>query len=258
MIENGIGRSQYTIFKNENFALILKTQLAIVKQIFKKNYTWLENTFYYIDANAGEGSYAMEDGSVCLGSPIVALAELHKSDLRHEAYLIEISKDNCKKLRDRLSQEEFYGDCVNVHHGDQYEILPGLLNAKDGKRKRLGMLYTDPSGTPPDFNLLTRISHNNRFEQIDFLIYCSATNIKRIIGAGNDCIRLKEAIETINKKYWLIREPMGRHQWTFILGTNWKGFPQFEKIGLYQVTTEKGQEILKRLNYTNKELGGAA
>lgn len=61
-------------------------------------------------------------------------------------------------------------------------------------------------------------------------------------------------MERIGKKAWLIREPFGKHQWSFILGVNWEEFPEFKKIGFHKTSSTQGQNILNRINYTAKEL----
>ena len=63
-------------------------------------------------------------------------------------------------------------------------------------------------------------------------------------------------MDIVGKKQWLIREPIGKHQWTFMLGTNWKKFPEWKKEGFYRIDTEEGQRVFRRLNWTAGEREG--
>jgi hypothetical protein len=60
---------------------------------------------------------------------------------------------------------------------------------------------------------------------MDCLAYLSATNYKRTRGAGFSDGYLLDDLKAIGKAYIQLREPMGRHQWTFGIATNWKDFP---------------------------------
>ena len=43
---------------------------------------------------------------------------------------------------------------------------------------------------------------------------------------------------------------------TFMLGTNWKKFPEWKKEGFYRIDTEEGQRVFRRLNWTAGEREG--
>lgn len=143
-------------------------------------------------------------------------------------------------------------DDILVFHGDHNEVLPKLYTKS--KLQRFGLIYNDPSGTLPSFEVLSDFARF--FPKVDILIYVSAANIKRMRKSTrvNHELTLTECTISIGKRHWLIREPIGRHQWTFLLGTNWKNFPKYKKIGFYHTLSQQGGKIITKLNYTSEEL----
>jgi len=83
----------------------------------------------------------------------------------------------------------------------------------------------------------------------------SAANIKRTLKCSltKENRNLRELFSVVNKTHWLIREPYYKHQWSFLLGTNWASFPAYKSIGLYSIDSKEGQEILEKLIYTKEE-----
>ena len=91
---------------------------------------------------------------------------------------------------------------------------------------------------------------------MDFMMTYAATSHKRQIKAKacSATERLPGLLSKIKKKFWLIREPTGKHQWTFLIGTNWADFPRWNKKGFYGITTKRGQEIYRTIWMTKSEL----
>ena len=141
-----------------------------------------------------------------------------------------------------------------IAFGDNKEILANYINNPPLK-KQFGMLYADNNGCP-DYELIKNITNIKQYGKLDILINCPAASHKRSLKIWHQSnkINLSEALIKINKKYWIIREPYGKFQWTFLIGTNWQSFPKFGHLNFYSSTTNKGRDILKRLTYTAKEL----
>jgi len=59
---------------------------------------------------------------------------------------------------------------------------------------------------------------------------------------------------SIDKRVWLVRQCSGRHQWTFLLGTNWDSFPEFHNHGFFKADSPVGQQVLEQLDNTATEL----
>ena len=112
----------------------------------------------------------------------------------------------------------------------------------------------------PDFDLLAELSKKPAFKYIDFVVYLSATNIKRVrrfeqaTGRDAKVKLLTDYMKSIDKSTWIIRKPMGKHQWTFAIGSNWVKFPDWEKRGFYRIDSDEGKSMLERLTYTDGEI----
>ena len=68
--------------------------------------------------------------------------------------------------------------------------------------------------------------------------------------------RLIELLGCVEKD-WVIKEPIGKQQYTFLVGTkltNTLSWAEWSNIGFFRVNSYDGQRILKRLNYNQKEL----
>ena len=65
---------------------------------------------------------------------------------------------------------------------------------------------------------------------------------------------LVERLAGIGKSRLLIREPCTHHQWTFVLATDWKGFPEWKAIEFHVSTSPQGAAILERLDLSDREM----
>jgi len=83
----------------------------------------------------------------------------------------------------------------------------------------------------------------------------SATAIKRIRRSPQTGLNetLEESLSKIDKKYWLIRQPEGQHQWTFLIGSRGFQWQEWRKEKSYRLDSEIGQEIMFKLNLTEQE-----
>jgi len=248
-IVNGRGYSEITEIKQMHFRTILRTQLRIVQAIFKKRGYPL-NTFFYFDINCGPGVYEDENG-LQQGSPLIFLEEVQQLDLKYSAVFIDIESENIKTLKSHIPK-----DFSNIHVfcGDHAELLPQFYNGN--RQWHYGLLYTDPNGIfNPD--LLQTFSQQEQHHATDILINCPAAAIKRVKNSPKceDCRTLQDRLAIIHKKEWLVRKTLkgSTWQWTFLLGTNWTKFPEFQKIGMVRLNSEEGKSIFDRLNYTAQE-----
>jgi three-Cys-motif partner protein len=247
-IENGVGYSKYTDTKQVHFKQIVSTLLAITEKIVKKN-TWAYPTFQYYDLNGGPG-YNPE-GS--LGSPLIFCEVARQFNLNYQMHLFENNSISfnrlCKSVNNSPYQNgQFAIKYYNIDH-NEYSV-PSLCTPPP---TQFGLIYNDPTGNMPSFEFLSTFSRI--FPRIDILINCPCSTIKRTRKCSKvtNSKTLLQHLVNINKKYWLVREPHDKHQWSFVLGTNWANFPALEKIGLYKSHSEKGRQIIQVLNLTHKE-----
>lgn len=242
-MNDGYATSACTGTKDFHFRELLRTHIRVVKAIMRK-YAWAQQTYFYWDLNSGPGI----DDQRRVGSPIEFITLADEAELKYQAYFFEQNPKHAARLKELVS------DNAIVVEGDHNDTLPQLLAAIGGTGNAYGLMYADPTGKIPPFDLIGEVTSHKQFARIDQLIYVSSANIKRGLMAHPGSIRrLNEYLTLINKKFWIIREPQAKHQWTFLLGTNWTDFPEFEAIGFYRMDTERGKEILHRLSTTNKE-----
>lgn len=238
-IENDVGMSECTALKQDHFRGLMKMSLGIVSGIFKRYK--IDDPFFYFDLNSGPGRYGQ-----FVGSPLIFKEEAEKIGIKHKAMFFERNEQSHAELEKNIGESSNY-ITINGDH-DRLINFPGLAKPFHG------MLYSDENGTPPPWAVLQKFFQNKNHSKIDCVIYVSATNIKRVFKAWGSCHRLVDGMSLISKKYWLVRKPVEKHQWTFLIGTNWADFPKWEKSGFYKINEPIGESILERLNHTSKEL----
>jgi len=236
------GRSQYTPLKQSNLKYLLDVHISVSMQIQAKN-DWIDGEYFYADICAGDGGDEIE------GSPVIFTDAQKRHGLRCKPYFIERSPIIMGSLRRRLENKDAVWICE-----DHCKALPEIAP----QNNKVGLLYYDPNGDPFNNypNLLSNFYKSSTTGRIDCLLYFSGTTIKRVLKAPgtNREWSISEDMERIGKKVWLIREPFGKSQWTFLLGVNWIQFPEFKKIDFHNIKSKKGQNILNKINYTAKEL----
>jgi hypothetical protein len=248
-VENGVGYGEHTALKQEHFEKILRLHMNITTSVQRNwRHSWYGpdlETYHYFDINAGAGN----DPTGLIGSPLIFLRQAALLNLQYKAVLIEQELVNVQSLLRLVGTDKN----VTIEYGDHHVCLPRyFVNG----RKRFGLVYADPSGTVPPFELLGQMSRQNIYQRLDICIYLHATNIKRIRNqsSGNGKQSLAEFMAMIDKKHWIIRKPVGKEQWTFLIGSNWVDYPDWTREGFYKWKSPIGIEILDRLTYTADEL----
>ena len=248
---NKMGVSKETPTKQDHFRGIVKIIASASKGAMQK--PWYEDDpyFYMYDLYAGEGEYKGVDGKLIKGSPLVGLEVVKATGLLYKAVFIDKHGDNAKNLARRIGHDPY----VKIEHGDndyvmQRYLIPG--------KPRHGYVYVDPNDIDIPVGFLNQMFSYNTFQKTDLIINISATAIKR--AANSDATSYfgrtldKVLNEIRNKDRWIIREPHGADQWTFIIGSNWIKFPEWEQKGFVNLTTAKGIEIFEKLVYTKDQL----
>jgi len=238
-----LGCSEYTPIKQEQLRGILEMHIRMVKGIIERS-KWAHPIYHYFDINAGPGIYNEIEGSPII---FLKLATSRELCLNYKAVFIESNTQSYQKLLENTktypNREVILGD----HNVEMRHFLDKRYPSV------LGILYNDPTGQRPSFDLLAEV--NKYYPRLDLLIYCTATNIKREVHSGQSSSEtLLDGLDKIDKKTWIVRKPMGKQQWTFLIGSNWEKYPDWKKARFYNVESEEGQEILAELNYTTREI----
>jgi len=246
-VVNGVGYSEHTPEKIEHLQAILSMHIAITAAVRQRRRYWQQTRYHYIDATAGTGYCPDPKHCDLKGSPLVFL-DVVDDRLPFRADFIERCAENLQTLTDHI------GGLPHVHpHGGEYErVVPELLRTV---HEPLGLMFVDPSGELPDFHTLQLVARKRKY--LEILCYLSAANVKRVRCSTQEKQSQRQLIDhltSIDKRYWLVREPVGKHQWTFILGSNSDLFKNYKRIGFYRADSKRGREILAHINYTRKEL----
>ena len=235
-----VGRSIHTEIKQQHLKYFLDTHLKVSKAIMSKN-PWFSKTFFYADVFAGDGGEENDSGS-----PVIFEEVNSEINLPCSPIFIDENPVSVSRLQKKISSP------VLTDKNDN--ILPKISL----KKNQLGVLYIDPNGDPPlkKGEFIQSFYQKQNTQRIDLLIYFSGTTIKRALKAptAKRDTTLVDNLTNLPKKHWLIRTPVGKHQWSFLLGTNWPDFPGFKKIDFHKVSSVTGQYILKKINLTAKEL----
>jgi three-Cys-motif partner protein len=245
-VTNGVGHSGATIDKQHTLRVLLGQHLNTCKTIFNKHGQkhWCHSQYQFIDTNAGPG---YNDCESCDGSPVIFLKQAQKIEVDYFAHFIEISPEHSKALSGAIDNWNHH----QIITGDNRNVLSRVID--DIPPGSYGLLYTDPNGIP-DFEMLARASRHPSMKRVDILIRYAASAVKR-----NQHITGKKMLDylgKINKQYWIVREPerSDNWQWTFLLGMNWDGLNVMKRHKFHYAHSDRGQEIIEKLNYTNDEL----
>jgi len=250
-VVNNMGQSDCTPVKHEHYQTVMQAHMKICRNMIQgRNYA--ARQYLHFDINPGDGGTPGDYGSPVITSTIAA-----RLDLPFRGVFIEIDETNAKRLSERFADAWN----ITVHHGNHADILPQYitnppLQDKNGRSDWIfGSLFSDPNGSAPPWELLTEFAAV--YQRIDIIIYLSAANIKRVRRAaeerGEHLPCLIEQMTAVPKKHWLVREKQAKHEWTFLIGTNWTDFPEFKRQGFYMAGSEHGRDILHELTYTKEE-----
>jgi len=244
-----IGASKFTQIKQQHFQAILRIHMMIVRSIMKKWY-YVNKKYLYADLYSGCGGYFFE-GKWIVGSPVIATNSAGKIGIDMDCHLNDEDAKNISCLK------EYVFDPISPKFSVSKSSVC-LSNMQDLARKnQYGLIYLDPNGHPEFDGVKAFFSAKNN-SKVDVLINCNATVGKRLTSSTAHAMytnRLVDNMLSIDKKYWLIKEPYKGDSWqfTFVLGTNWSAFPEFKDIGMYSVTSTRGLELLKLFSYSEKE-----
>jgi hypothetical protein len=141
------------------------------------------------------------------------------------------------------------GNCLETAR----DLLTHYLQHTRHPKSHYGLIYSDENGALPPFALLG--DYARHLPHLDILIHVAATPIKRQRLSPNHPLseRLDELMATIAKEQWIVRQPYGHHQWSFLIGTNWDAFPRFKRQGFWPVSSPEGARILRILSWTTQE-----
>lgn len=240
------GYSACTEQKQSDFRYLVSYHTKVVKRMYERaaalGRPWPYPEYWYFDITAGSGRHPTTGDP---GSPLIFAEEAERHGVHATMRLYDLEPSNCDSLRSELAATKL--PCYVIAGDHNETLIPSI--PEDPGRPRLGLLYCDTNGTYPPWPLLADFAKQKTTSRIDLLLYVAATTIKRLCGAHRDkgFMPLWDALLTIPKSDWLIRENAGRHQWTFILGTKWSKQQSFKNRDFWRIDSPEGEELLRRL-----------
>ena len=242
--------SEETEAKEQDFAGLVAMHMRICKSILGR---FDGPPYLYVDCHAGPGHLKHGDRSFP-GSPLIARQAASEAGIPYEPVHFEQDKNVAVRLQEALR----YSAPVVVDSCEQG--LPRWLSSCSQPRSRFGLVYADPIGKEIPVGLLCAVAQ--ALPKVDILAYISATAYKRRNGnkryrgvpLGPRLLDDITAVQKEDKPTVLIRKPAGDQQWTFVLWSQWRKFPEWERRGFHKLDTETGRSIVNYVNYTPDEL----
>jgi len=232
-----------TEIKQRGLSFAFRVGMAVAKK-------YPGDGYFHFNLHAGSGYNTEAD---CIGSPLAFLSEARRVGCT--SYFAGFCDRDRAQIETLLKRPELDHDRCRLFHGDNAELLqmvPDIIRLYGKKRYALGSVLSDPNGAAVPIDELAWLARE--CPRIDIILHWNSTIVKRLRGGIKPGqMSLTDTIKHINKLYWLIREPAGIHQFTMLIGQNFRSndWPSF---GFYHLDTPKGQEILQRCSLPKHEI----
>lgn len=205
--------------------------------------------YFNFDLNAGSG---FNDDAGCIGSPLTFLSEARVAGCeRYFAGFCDRDEAAVRELLARLRDQR----CCRVFHGDNAEFLdmvPDIIRLC-GERERyaIGSVLSDPNGADVPIEGIAELARI--CPRIDIIFHWNSTITKRLrYGVKPEQITLEDVPHQVAKDHWLIREPSGPHQFTLLIGRNFRT-GDWPSMGFHHLDSPRGQSILERCSVSTRE-----
>lgn len=241
------GQSEYTEWKERGIAA---AGVAVTGRIFAPKFR-TRFPFWMFDLFSGAGWNEKAD---CLGSPIAMLREAKLLGLDYRLHTVDIDAAACEALMARSEIAQEYGHRIFAHHGDNAEfagVARELVRQRERPDMAMGVWLCDPNDSSISMELLRNMG--KFLPRMDVLLNVTGSAIKRANGAGGAKATVPELMEQCGKRYWLIREPAGKFQWSLLIGRNFE-VGDYPGMGFYRLESSKGRDAFETLTQTKAQL----
>lgn len=244
--------------KEQDFRGVLNMHITICKALMQRQRA---QSYLYADLYAGPGQLEF-NGRHFLGSPLIAQELLARAAIPYEAIHFEKDPEVAGRLAEALWVPTTLLDTPDPEicpvFTEAFETgFPRWLAETGRQSDRYGLVYSDPIRDEIPHALLNEAAA--LLPRVDILSYVSATQYKRRRGqdikrnGSTELPLLGDHIRAVDKRIALIRKPLGPWQWTFVLWSNWVNMPAWTSHGFHRLDSAEGQQILDRLNLTERE-----
>jgi len=231
------GQSDATEFKERGLEAAFWINMKVFTAKFGARFP-----YWHFDLNCGCG---INEKIGCIGSP---LAFLRAADsVGCSRYFAGFCDNEQSQIAALMAREEVReNDQCFMFHGDNAALvqsIPDLIGKVERPHHAMGMVLSDPNGWGTPILELKELSE--KCPKIDFALHWN-TRVRRMArGHKWEFIDIDEAIAMLNKKHWLIRDPRGPHQWTVLIGRNYR-IPDYKSLGFFHLDSPKGEDIMRR------------
>lgn len=238
--------------KEADFRGILAMHATLCKGIMRRQGA---SPYLYVDLYAGPGHLEYR-GRRFLGSPLIAQDILTRAGFAYETVHFERDPEVAARLAEALWTPTSLLDCPDAESAPIYAedfrtAFPRWLDKAGHQPDRYGLIYADPIRDEIPHGLFNQAAE--QLPKVDLLSYVAATQYKRRRGVDDSRPYLLDHVKAVNKRVALIRQPLGAWQWTFILWSNWINFPEWQRRGFHRLDSERGEQIMDRLNLTKEQ-----
>lgn len=238
-----------TEIKQRGLSLAFRIGLVVVNKIARQV---PHARYFHFDLNAG-GGYNHEAG--CIGSPLTFHNEARLANCtRYFAGFCDRDKHQVESL---LRLPTIRDDPQSfVLHGDNDQLLamvPDIVSHYGERRQHaIGSILSDPNGADVPIDAIIELAHI--CPKLDVIFHWNSTITKRLrYGVSPQQLVLQDVVRLVRKEHWLIREPVGIHQFTLLIGRNWR-FGDWSKNGFFDLDTPRGQAVLDRCSLSRRDI----
>jgi hypothetical protein len=259
---NGYGYGEFTAKKFSDCDIFFRDYLGgPVCGVLAKygDQHWCSSEFHYIDMNAGpgilpnlydkKGKLLVPEGT--LGSPFIFNRHANLLKINYRADFIEKESEWGLQLSSNVIRNWIPRQNVRVWIDDHSNALRKILPTTE--KWKFGLVYHDPNNGEISFDALKYCVQKR--PKYEILINFPGGLFKRSPSHYKDEIYISLHLERL-KKYWFVKDLAkgDKHQWTFLLGTDWEGMKEYPSVGLMSILKPKGAKIFERIDKSKNQI----
>lgn len=221
--------------------------------VARKHADWMP-PYIHIDLHAGSG---FNEKAGCVGSP-VTFAQVFSKLADYRAYFIDRDKSQTELLRARPEMQDPRN---SVYCSDNAKALQRLLDvtarwSEKHCKWQLGSIFSDPNGASVPLAEIIEVAE--RLPRMDVMFHWNSIITKRLRGSSDkpgikpEQITLEMLPRLVHKQNWLIRAPLGPHQFAMLIGRNFRG-EEWKAGGFYHLDSPEGQEIMRVCSHSARD-----
>lgn len=253
------GQSIATADKERGLQYAFSVNLGVFQGVANRaTVRWPRKVFRYwhFDLNCGSG---FNDEFRCIGSPLAFLAATKVK--QEDRYFAGFCDMKAAALSELINRPELSDRCF-LFHGNNASLVQSIpdIIAAGGENPRfaLGSILSDPNNDDIPLDAMAWL--NQQCPGIDFIVNWNSRLFKLYQGQGwNNRPTLHTAIKTLGKDDWHIRDPMGAHRWSLLIGRNYSRSSKnngkiapWKAGGFHDLDSPAGTRLFNRLNYLDK------